>query len=356
MRRIALWMLLCGLASGCNLGFDAASESPIDVSVNPTRTAVTGVNQSPTSTTNAPVSSSPSAATIAPTTTNGCTIRTEWPLYTVARGDTLSDIANRSGSSVSELTTANCLDNPDALRVGQQLHVPRALTSNLPPTLTPHPGGCEMDYRWPMYTLSESLTLQAIANRTQSTVDELVRSNCLVNPALVQPDSIWPAGSQIRVPFLPGTSNGNTTYTSPYGFAMDYPQTWYFINNTGGYPGAVIYSVPPQDIPPFAGGSWEGIFVLAYIALPDSAVPNSLEQWVEEARQGYEDAEHYRVVVNPRPFTLSSGIRGIRMDTGGGGPTTWNFYFVRNGTYINLSIQGEDEAVMQAIINSIRPA
>jgi LysM repeat protein len=64
----------------------------------------------------------------------GCTVRTDWPLYTVVVGDTLGSIALRTGSTISALATANCLNNPDSIQVGQPLRVP---VVPIPPTLPP---------------------------------------------------------------------------------------------------------------------------------------------------------------------------------------------------------------------------
>lgn len=54
-----------------------------------------------------------------------CTIRTDWQIYTVVRGDTLSSLARRTNSTVNALANANCLNDPGAISVGQQLRVPR---------------------------------------------------------------------------------------------------------------------------------------------------------------------------------------------------------------------------------------
>jgi putative lipoprotein len=56
---------------------------------------------------------------------SACRVRTDWPVYVVQRGDTLFSIAQRTGSTVGELTFANCLSNPNNITVGQRLHVPR---------------------------------------------------------------------------------------------------------------------------------------------------------------------------------------------------------------------------------------
>lgn len=66
-----------------------------------------------------------SSAALTPTT-NPATCR---PIqsgyaYTVQSGDTLSDLAARTNTTVDGLVTANCLDNPDTLSVGDILYLP----------------------------------------------------------------------------------------------------------------------------------------------------------------------------------------------------------------------------------------
>lgn len=57
-----------------------------------------------------------------------CTIRDEWPTYSVERGDTLLSIGRAVGATSTELAEANCLNNPSLIYVGQQLHVPELPT------------------------------------------------------------------------------------------------------------------------------------------------------------------------------------------------------------------------------------
>lgn len=59
----------------------------------------------------------------------GCTIRSDWPTYTIRQGDTLSTIASRAGTDLSTLVTGNCLANPDLIEVGQVLRVPNAIAA-----------------------------------------------------------------------------------------------------------------------------------------------------------------------------------------------------------------------------------
>jgi LysM repeat protein len=51
-----------------------------------------------------------------------------WVGYSVQRGDTLSEIAARTGSTVSELQRINCIHNARQIRVGQRLFVPHEPT------------------------------------------------------------------------------------------------------------------------------------------------------------------------------------------------------------------------------------
>lgn len=65
-----------------------------------------------------------------------CFIRTDWPIYVVRVGDTLLRIAQRTGSTVTELAYANCLPNANLVYVGQQLRVPRLPVTAPPAQVT----------------------------------------------------------------------------------------------------------------------------------------------------------------------------------------------------------------------------
>lgn len=69
--------------------------------------------------------SADAASVVDVTFTSGCTINTEWPQYEIAPGDSLLVIAQRTGSSVSELVRANCLPNASVIYSGDMLAVPR---------------------------------------------------------------------------------------------------------------------------------------------------------------------------------------------------------------------------------------
>ncbi len=54
----------------------------------------------------------------------GCAAPQGWMLYSIQRGDTLSVIARRYGTTLAALTAANCIENPDRVRAGQTIYVP----------------------------------------------------------------------------------------------------------------------------------------------------------------------------------------------------------------------------------------
>ncbi len=61
-----------------------------------------------------------------------CSIRIDWGMYTVARGDTLNRIAQRFNTTTSALVQGNCLQNANLIFVGQRLRVPGSGQSGTP--------------------------------------------------------------------------------------------------------------------------------------------------------------------------------------------------------------------------------
>src|SRR5262245_20195769 len=108
---ILVFAFLAAASIACNLGNQPAQ--PTVVAVQPTIRLVTATPF-------------PTITSIPPTSVPvpSCTPRNEWLTITVAPGDTLGSIASRTGSTIDELVSANCLANPNAISVGQQLHVP----------------------------------------------------------------------------------------------------------------------------------------------------------------------------------------------------------------------------------------
>lgn len=120
----------------------------------------------------------PDSNQVPPTQAN-CTPQTAWPVYTVIDGDILSLLAERCGTSVQALVTANCLSNPELIYIGQKLYVPvlpAPLPTNTPQaTLTPIP---TTDPNQPIF--KDSLTVQPFwmdSNNRAVTNSETVRLN-----------------------------------------------------------------------------------------------------------------------------------------------------------------------------------
>lgn len=101
---------------------------------------------------------------------------TDYITYVIQSGDTLSGIAARYGTTVSELTRLNGISDPDRIYAGNTLKVP------------------ESDASYQTYTIRSGDTLSGIAARYGTTVSELAKLN-----GISDPDRIY-AGNTIRIP------------------------------------------------------------------------------------------------------------------------------------------------------------
>jgi LysM repeat protein len=111
-RTILLWVVLT-VAAGCNLSIGAPSTEVTPLPTVPLEVVSVTATAQP-SPTNTPI---PTA----------CTPRADWVFtYTIQSGDTLADIAGRVNTDLLTLAQGNCLPNPDAIAIGQQLSLPQA--------------------------------------------------------------------------------------------------------------------------------------------------------------------------------------------------------------------------------------
>lgn len=107
--------------------------------------------------------------------------------YIVQRGDTLSKIARRFGVTVQSLVETNSIENPNLIRVGQRLMIPKQEETER------------------TYTVQKGDTLGGIAKRFQTTVRALAERNNIANPNLIH------VGQELVIPKQEGeTAN---TYT-----------------------------------------------------------------------------------------------------------------------------------------------
>lgn len=108
-------------------------------------------------------------------------------LYVVREADTLSGIARRRGTSVSDITAANDLSDPDYIVVGQELLIPGTASEDpsdpFPATPTDH-------------TVEQGDTLSGIASQYGLTAEDLFDNNIM---AVSDPDLIYP-GQVLLIP------------------------------------------------------------------------------------------------------------------------------------------------------------
>lgn len=145
--KICLALISIIMMSACSLN-EAGSQSVLELSPASLDTDVT-VTAAPSST---PLPTFTPLPTTIPTSTPvprqaaninssssqpTCTVtRTDLPVYTVVSGDTLSNIARRTNSTVAELAQINCLADASQISVGQRLYVLQAPASNSTTTTT----------------------------------------------------------------------------------------------------------------------------------------------------------------------------------------------------------------------------
>lgn len=133
-----------------------------------------------------------SDTTVIPNTENpNNSINTEGITYTVQRGDTLSAIASRYGTTVQEIADINNIANPNLIYPGQTLRI--ITNSTVHGSETRGTGSIT-------YTVQRGNTLSQIAGDYGVTVSHIVEMNGIQNPNLIYP------GEKLRI-----TESTNTT-------------------------------------------------------------------------------------------------------------------------------------------------
>ena len=90
-------------------------------------------------------------------------------IYTVQKGDTLSSIASRYGTTYQHLAQINGIANPNKIYVGQQIKINRSGNNNQ------------------VYVVKSGDTLSGIAKKYGTTYQELARKNGIADPNKIYP-------------------------------------------------------------------------------------------------------------------------------------------------------------------------
>jgi hypothetical protein len=138
-----------------------------------------------------------------------CQVRDEWGEAEVKAGENLSMIAARYGLTAVDLQQANCLNNPNQLRIGQVLHVPPYSTTTpyAQATFTPSvvafradvetlaPGECTT-LRWDVQNIS------AVFLDEQTTTGSGVLPICPTATITYTLRVVYPDGTQAQYPLM----------------------------------------------------------------------------------------------------------------------------------------------------------
>jgi LysM repeat protein len=118
--------------------------------------------------------------------------------YTVQKGDTLSSIASRYGTTWKKLAEFNGLSDPNKLRTGQELRIPSSLGAPASRTSAPPPPSESKAPSTPIkqgssYVIQKGDTLSRIAVRAGLSIAELKDANSLSSDRIV-------AGKSLTIP------------------------------------------------------------------------------------------------------------------------------------------------------------
>ena len=93
--------------------------------------------------------------------------------YTVKRGDTLWDIARKTGSTVEKIVAANNIKNPDLIYAGEVFLIPEITNTGR------------------YYTVRAGDTIWGIAQRFGSSVNAIAAANGIKNPNLIYAGEVF---------------------------------------------------------------------------------------------------------------------------------------------------------------------
>ena len=132
--------------------------------------------------------------------------------YTIVRGDTLSGIAKRFGTTYQEIARLNGIADPNKIRAGQVIKIPDSSGSGSSGSGSSGSGSStspSSTQSYITYTIVSGDTLTKIANKFGTTYQELARINGISNPNLIK------VGQVIKVPKSSQSSDPNPPSQTP---------------------------------------------------------------------------------------------------------------------------------------------
>lgn len=129
----------------------------------------------------------PTTAAPAPTPTTAAPTSSSLT-YTIQAGDTLAAIADRFNVSVDDIVSANSIENPDVISIGQQLTIPTgggATGGSNGSGSDSSTAGATGSTSGNTYTVASGDTLAAIANRFNVDLDALIDANNIENQDVI---------------------------------------------------------------------------------------------------------------------------------------------------------------------------
>lgn len=270
-----------------------------------TATDVTNAQSADTQATANPVTNSPTDTPV------NCDVQDEWFEYTVQRGDNLASIANRTGSTIDELTVANCLENPNRLRSGQLLYVP----NDIAPSSTPLPTSAG----------ATSVPLQT----TSAPVD--------------------------RTPIV--SASLKKTYKNEKGFAFDYPLDWFVTESqTSTVENILITSFEYTAGVEIPQNRWTDEMVSITLTVFEASTTQSLSDWTQTVSQQFQNAANVNEVFLPETVITDDGLQGQLIDYVTNDDTiVRNYYFIINGHQVQVNVGGNVELAIPIVESLMIP-
>ena len=246
--------------------------------------------------------------TSATSTPINCDLQDNWDTYIVQRGDSIARIASVTGSTIDELTEANCLENPNRINIGQELYVPNApISPTLLPTSRPSP-------------------TESVAVSTEATQEPTADFSVAINK----------------------------TFASEIGFGLEFPFDWFVTESrTTAVENAIITSFEYTLGDEIPQNQWTEDRVSITVTVFKDENEDSLSDWTETLVEQFEKASNISEVLAPVALQVEGDFEGQSIDYVTSDDTVVrNYYFIINKHKVQLNIGGNFDLAVP-VVNSL---